>query len=73
MSGRNPPAGYTASQRRAIAAELDDGRAPVCPACGTALSIRPVAPDASVSYVRQRVWVLCPSCRRSAGIDVRRR
>jgi hypothetical protein len=62
---------YTAEQRRAIAALLEQEAAAVCPACGATLTQQAVQPSPGVSYVRHRVWVLCPGCRRSASVDVR--
>jgi hypothetical protein len=64
-------AGYSAQQREQLAAALR-ARAPLaCPACATALSAQPVEPRPDVSYVRHRVWLMCPACKRSASFDVR--
>ncbi|HSH46224.1 MAG TPA: hypothetical protein VK966_10225 [Longimicrobiales bacterium] len=65
-------ASYGARERAAIARDLDAERVPACPVCGTDLDVQPVAPPAAVSYVRHRVWVLCPECRRTGAVDVRR-
>jgi hypothetical protein len=69
-----PPAAYTATQRRrleqAVAASgRQDHAGLLCPACGAALTVTNVAADARISYVRHRVWVVCPSCHRSASVD----
>jgi hypothetical protein len=32
-----------------------------------------VTPGRQVSYVRHRMMVVCPGCRRSAAVDVRER
>jgi uncharacterized protein with PIN domain len=63
--------GYTAEQRRAIAAALDADTAAPCPVCGAELTRQRVEPLPAVPYVRRRVWVLCPRCRRTASVDVK--
>jgi hypothetical protein len=42
----------------------------VCPECGILLTQQVVVPPENVSYVRQRVWLMCTKCRRSAAVDV---
>lgn len=44
-----------------------------CPHCGAALKRRDVPPRSDVSYVRERVWLLCGACGRSAVVDRPRR
>ena len=63
-------ASFTAAERRALTAALAAGEAPVCPGCETRLDAREVERPRSVSYVRRRVWLLCPACRRSGAVDV---
>jgi uncharacterized protein with PIN domain len=62
---------YSSAARRAIKAGLESGAPSRCPACGAELAIREVEPPGQVSYVRRRVWVLCPACKRTAAVDVR--
>jgi len=63
--------GYSAAERRALAEAVRRGEAPLrCPACGAALAIQPVRPRREVAYVRRRVWLLCPACRRTAALDL---
>lgn len=62
---------FTAAERRALERTLAAGGVPECPACGTALSQRPVPPSKQVSYVRRRVWLLCHACGRTGAVDVR--
>lgn len=62
---------FTAEERRRLAAALAAGTAPTCPSCDVELDRRDVRPPASVSYVRSRVWLLCPECRRTGAVDVR--
>lgn len=45
--------------------------APTCPRCGAAMTIREVFPREEVAYVRHRLWLTCPSCRRNAVVDRR--
>lgn len=63
--------GFTAAERRALEEALAAGESPVCPACGEALTRRAVPASKQVSYVRRRVWLLCPSCKRTGAVDVR--
>jgi uncharacterized protein with PIN domain len=60
---------YTAVERRALEDALRDGIPLRCPHCDVQLSAQPVDRSPDVSYVRHRVWVLCPSCRRTASLD----
>ena len=45
------------------------GDALSCPRCGTALDLRPVPPRTDVSYVRDRLLVVCSSCHRTHVLD----
>ncbi|MFP3948460.1 MAG: hypothetical protein ACOC8K_01850 [Gemmatimonadota bacterium] len=40
-----------------------------CPRCGAPLERREVPPRSDVSYVRERIWLLCASCGRSGVLD----
>lgn len=68
---------FSARERKALAQALrgagEAGSAGVleCPACGSELSRREVPPSKQVSYVRRRVWLLCPGCKRTGAVDVR--
>lgn len=61
---------YGAAERRALEAAVARGEPLACPACGAALARREVPPRPEVPYVRRRVWLICPSCHRSAAVDV---
>lgn len=65
--------GYDARERRELARALERGEAPRCPVCGELLVSRDVSPNPALSYVRRRVWLICPACKRSASIDLPRR
>jgi hypothetical protein len=61
---------FSAAERRALEAELARGVEQLqCPACDTPLSQQRVDPGAAVAYVRRRVLVICPACRRTAALD----
>jgi hypothetical protein len=69
--GSGPASGaYDAAQRRVLATALASGRELLCPACGSNVTATPVDPPPAVAYVRHRVLVICPRCRRSASLDV---
>lgn len=62
---------FTTEQRRTLE-QLAAGTGPMaCPVCGATLVVNDVPGGHRISYVRHRVWVICPSCRRSAAVDVR--
>lgn len=63
---------FDVAQRRLLEDALERGADLTCPVCGIPLAVQPVAPPAQVSYVRHRVLAICPECRRSAGLDVKR-
>jgi uncharacterized protein YbaR (Trm112 family) len=65
------PDSYTPEQQRALERAQGRGEALACPACGSALDRRAVPPRPDVSYVRDRLWLACPSCHRSVVIDRR--
>lgn len=62
---------FTPAEARALAAALEGGRPLACPRCAALLDLRTVPPRRDVSYVRDRVWMVCPSCRASGVFDRR--
>jgi hypothetical protein len=62
---------YTPEERRTLEQRLARGER-VCPRCGTALEVRDVPPSRAVSYVRDRVWLVCGGCGASVVLDRRR-
>jgi len=60
---------YSREERARITDDLRSGTAPVCPVCGARLSVQDVSARIDVPYVRHRVLVICPACRRSASLD----
>lgn len=64
---------FTAEEERGLRAAVAVGEAPDCPRCAVRLTQRPLGGGSfGLGYRRQREWLLCPSCRRSAIFDVRR-
>lgn len=64
---------YAADEERALRAAMQGGTHPECPRCAVRMTQRPIGGGSfGLGYQRQRVWLLCPSCRRSAIFDVRR-
>lgn len=60
---------YDAAARRQLEQALKAGHPLRCPVCDEELSVRDVGAQRDVSYVRHRVFVLCPGCRRSGALD----
>lgn len=64
-------AAFSAAERRALERAVRAGDPLLCPACGAGLSRREVPAATQVAYVRHRVWLLCPSCKRTGAVDAR--
>lgn len=65
-------ANYSRSEERALEEALRQGEDAVCPRCHGPMERRRIPPSAAVSYVRDRLWLLCAACGRSAFVDRRR-
>ena len=64
---------YSAEEEREMRATLASGTTPQCPRCGVTMTHRPIGGGSfGLGYRRQREWLLCPSCKRSAIFDVKR-
>lgn len=63
------PATYSEEERNAIAKAMRDGTPAVCPRCASPLDEWPVPPRPDVSYVRDRMWLVCGPCSRSVVMD----
>ena len=61
---------YSREERHALEEAVRTGKLE-CPACGGRLTAQDVPPPPGVSYVRQRVWLVCVACKRSAAVDRR--
>jgi len=68
---------YSSDDVAALAAQLRErsrageaaGEALRCPLCRGPLDERAVPPRADVSYVRDRIWLVCTACARTAVLD----
>jgi len=56
-------------ERAEIAEAVRSGKRPACPRCGSSLDEWPVPPRQDVSYVRDRIWLVCGPCSRSVVLD----
>lgn len=64
---------YTAAEQQAIRRAVAAGETPRCPRDGATMTRRPIGGGSfGLGYARQREWLICPTCRRSALFDVRR-
>ena len=64
---------YTPLELQRIRDEFAAGRMPECPRCGVAMSRREIGGGSfGLGYARQRDWLICAKCRRSAIFDVKR-
>ena len=72
MSADTPQ--YTAEEQQALRAAVAAGQPVTCPRDGATLTRRPIGGGSfGLGYARRREWLICPTCRRSALFDVRRR
>jgi len=62
---------FTVEEVRRLTSRLVAGRSLVCPRCGIPLDRTPVPPRRDVSYVRDRLWLVCPRCHHTAVLDRR--
>jgi len=65
------PHAFSHDETHALGRALLAGEPLACPRCVVPLDLRPVPPRPDVSYVRDRIWVNCPSCHRTAVLDRR--
>ena len=60
---------YSMEEEELLRGQLKEGEDPVCPRCGGPTRVTSVVPSPEVAYVRRRVRVSCPACRREAVLD----
>ena len=75
--GDQPPdkglAQFSATELQQIRDEFTSGKMPLCPRCSVAMSRREIGGGSfGLGYARQRDWLICGKCRRSAIFDVHR-
>ena len=64
---------YTAIELQRIREEFAGGKMPVCPRCGVPMTRRGIGGGSfGLGYARQRDWLICAKCRRSAIFDIQR-
>ncbi|HEY1952443.1 MAG TPA: hypothetical protein VGG76_06520 [Gemmatimonadaceae bacterium] len=64
---------YTPLELQRIREEFAAGKMPACPRCGVPMSRREIGGGSfGLGYARQRDWLICAKCRRSAIFDVHR-
>ena len=64
---------YSADEEKALRETLAGGEVPMCPRCDVRMTHRPIGGGSfGLGYHRQREWLLCPNCKRSAIFDVKR-
>jgi hypothetical protein len=64
---------YTSDELDTIRAAFITGVPVPCPRCTTIMTTRPIGGGSfGLGYARQREWLICPTCRRSALFDVKR-
>jgi transposase-like protein len=70
-----PPgqAQYAPSELQKIREEFTAGKMPKCPRCRVSMTRREIGGGSfGLGYARQRDWLICPKCRRSAIFDIHR-
>jgi len=64
---------YTPAELKQIRTEFVSGVMPACPQCKVAMTRREIGGGSfGLGYARQRDWLICPKCRRSAIFDIHR-
>ena len=65
------PERFDAEEEAELARAVRDEGSAACPRCGGPLDEWPIPPRTDVSYVRDRLWLVCPTCHRTAVLDRR--
>jgi hypothetical protein len=64
---------FTPAEQQRIRAQFTAGEPAICPQCDVPMTQRKIGGGSfGLGYARQREWLICPSCHRSAIFDVRR-
>jgi hypothetical protein len=72
-AGDSGQAQYSQSELQQIRDEFTSHRTPLCPRCHVAMTRREIGGGSfGLGYARQRDWLICGKCRRSAIFDIQR-
>lgn len=72
-SAASGQAQYTAGELQQIRDEFTSGKMPLCPRCNVSMTRREIGGGSfGLGYARQRDWLICGKCRRSAIFDIQR-
>lgn len=64
---------YSPRELQQIRDEFTSGRTTLCPRCNLAMTRREIGGGSfGLGYARQRDWLICGKCRRSAIFDIQR-
>jgi ribosomal protein S27AE len=64
---------YSPGELQQIREEFVSGKMPLCPRCHVAMTRREIGGGSfGLGYARQRDWLICGKCRRSAIFDIHR-
>ena len=64
---------YSPRELQQIREEFTSGKTPMCPRCVVAMTRREIGGGSfGLGYARQRDWLICGKCRRSAIFDIHR-
>jgi ribosomal protein S27AE len=64
---------YSAGELQRIRDDFTSGKMPLCPRCRVAMTRREIGGGSfGLGYARQRDWLICGKCRRSAIFDIQR-
>jgi len=64
---------YSPAELQQIRGEFASGRMPLCPRCAVGMTRREIGGGSfGLGYARQRDWLICGKCRRSAIFDIHR-
>jgi hypothetical protein len=64
---------YNARELQQMRDEFTSGRTPLCPRCNVVMTRREIGGGSfGLGYARQRDWLICGKCRRSAIFDIQR-
>ena len=64
---------YSPIELKHIREDFSAGKSPLCPRCQISMTRREIGGGSfGLGYARQRDWLICPKCRRSAIFDIQR-